>query len=161
MTAERRGVPTTAATCQATSAPTPTATSTRDHRDVVADIPRGSPARPLKLAANASGAGARVRDAPGREPNVFVPTLRPPDGELRGMPATTLDLRDVPPAERHPKIHDAFAELDSGETLRIVNDHEPKPLFYEFQAEVESFDADNYAVERRGVEEYVADLPKR
>jgi len=77
------------------------------------------------------------------------------------MPATTLDLRDVPPAQRHPKIHDAFAALDSGETLRIVNDHEPKPLFYEFQAEVESFDAENYDVERRGVEEFVADLPKR
>jgi len=77
------------------------------------------------------------------------------------MPATTLDLRDVPPAQRHPKIHDAFEELDSGETLRIVNDHEPKPLFYEFQAEVGSFDAENYDVERRGVEEFVADLPKR
>jgi len=77
------------------------------------------------------------------------------------MPATTLDLRDVPPAQRHPKIHDAFEDLDSGETLRIVNDHEPKPLFYEFQAEVESFDAENYDVERCGVEEFVADLPKR
>jgi uncharacterized protein (DUF2249 family) len=77
------------------------------------------------------------------------------------MPATRLDLRDVPPAQRHPKIHDAFAELDSGETLRVVNDHEPKPLFYEFQAEVDEFDAENYAVERRGVEEFVADLPKR
>jgi uncharacterized protein (DUF2249 family) len=77
------------------------------------------------------------------------------------MVATTLDLRDVPPAQRHPKIHDAFRDLDSGETLRIVNDHEPKPLFYEFQAEVESFDAENYAVERRGEAEFVADLPKQ
>jgi len=76
------------------------------------------------------------------------------------MPATTLDLRDVPPPERHPKIHDAFAELESGETLRIVNDHEPKPLFYEFQAEVERFDAENYAVEQRDDNEFVADLPK-
>jgi len=76
------------------------------------------------------------------------------------MPATTLDLRDVPPPERHPKIHDAFTELDSGESLRIVNDHEPKPLFYEFQAEVEDFDAENYAFERRDDEEFVADLPK-
>jgi uncharacterized protein (DUF2249 family) len=77
------------------------------------------------------------------------------------MPATTLDLRDVPPPERHPKIHAAFEALDSGETLRIVNDHEPKPLFYEFQAEVDSFDAKAYAVERRGDEEFVADLPKQ
>lgn len=76
------------------------------------------------------------------------------------MPATTLDLRDVPPPERHPKIHDAFEELESGQALEIVNDHEPKPLFYEFQAEVESFDADNYDVERRGDGEFVATLPK-
>jgi len=77
------------------------------------------------------------------------------------MPATQLDLRDVPPSDRHPKIHSAFEALDSGETLRIVNDHEPKPLFYEFQAEVDSFDAEEYSCEREGVEKYVADLPKK
>ncbi|MUV58246.1 Uncharacterized conserved protein [Halogeometricum rufum] len=77
------------------------------------------------------------------------------------MAATTLDLRDVPPPERHPKIHDAFASLDSGESLELVNDHDPKPLFYEMQAEVESFDADGYEVERRGPTEFVATLPKR
>ena len=72
-----------------------------------------------------------------------------------------LDLRDVPPPERHPKIHDAFEALAPGETLTIVNDHEPKPLFYEFQAEVPEFDAEGYAVERRGVQEFVAELPKK
>ncbi|WP_254272412.1 DUF2249 domain-containing protein [Haloarcula marina] len=76
------------------------------------------------------------------------------------MPATTLDLRETPPTERHPKIHDAFAALESGETLRIVNDHEPKPLFYEFEAEVDDFDAENYDCRREGREKYVADLPK-
>ena len=77
------------------------------------------------------------------------------------MPAETLDLRDVPPAKRHPMIHDAFDALDSGETLRIVNDHEPKPLFYEFAAEVPDFDAENYEVEQLGVHEFVARLPKQ
>lgn len=77
------------------------------------------------------------------------------------MPTTTLDLRDVPPPERHPKIHDAFEGLESGEALQIVNDHEPKPLFYEFQAEVELFDADGYDVEQVGPNEYVATLPKQ
>jgi uncharacterized protein (DUF2249 family) len=76
------------------------------------------------------------------------------------MPATTLDLREVPPPERHPKIHNAFDSLDSGETLRIVNDHEPRPLFYEMKAEVDAFDAENYAVEQRDDDEFVADLPK-
>jgi uncharacterized protein (DUF2249 family) len=76
------------------------------------------------------------------------------------MPETTLDLRDVPPAKRHPKIHDAFADLESGQSLRIVNDHEPKPLFYEFQAEVEAFDAEGYSVDQEGEGKFVADLPK-
>ena len=76
------------------------------------------------------------------------------------MPAETLDLRDVPPPQRHPMIHEAFESLDSGETLRIVNDHEPKPLFYEMRAEVDSFDAEGYSVEQRRGNEFVADFPK-
>lgn len=77
------------------------------------------------------------------------------------MTAAELDVRDVPPAERHPLIHERFEELDSGEALTLVNDHDPKPLFYEFQAEVDAFDAENYAVEKRGDGEFVATLPKR
>ncbi|WP_248897824.1 DUF2249 domain-containing protein [Haloplanus halobius] len=72
-----------------------------------------------------------------------------------------LDLRDVPPSDRHPKIHDAFDALESGEALTIVNDHDPKPLFYEFQAERDAFDADNYRSERQGPNEFVAKLPKQ
>ena len=74
---------------------------------------------------------------------------------------TRLDVRDVPPVNRHPAIHEAFEALDPGETLTIVNDHEPKPLFYEFQAEVEAFDADGYAVEQVADGEFVAEFPKR
>ena len=77
------------------------------------------------------------------------------------MTETVLDLREVPPSERHPQIHDAFDRLEPGETLTIVNDHEPKPLFYELQAEVPAFDAENYSVEQRGETEFVAELPKR
>jgi uncharacterized protein (DUF2249 family) len=77
------------------------------------------------------------------------------------MAARTIDVREIPPAERHPKIHDAFEDLDSGETLELVNDHEPKPLFYELQAEVPEFDADAYEVEKRGPTEFVARFPKK
>lgn len=72
-----------------------------------------------------------------------------------------LDLRDLPPADRHPKIHAAFDDLEAGEALTIVNDHDPKPLFYELKAEVEAFDAEGYDVERRGDREFVATLPKK
>ncbi|MXV64327.1 DUF2249 domain-containing protein [Natronorubrum sp. JWXQ-INN-674] len=73
---------------------------------------------------------------------------------------TRLDVRDIPPVDRHPTIHDAFDDLAPGETLTIVNDHEPKPLFYEFQAEVDQFDADDYEVERVAADEFVARFPK-
>lgn len=76
------------------------------------------------------------------------------------MSTTTLDLRDVPPPERHPKIFDRFADLDSGESLTLINDHEPRPLFYELKAEVDEFDAEGYEVEKRDDQEFVATLPK-
>jgi len=77
------------------------------------------------------------------------------------MSDATIDVREIAPSERHPQIHSRFAELERGETLTIVNDHEPKPLFYEFQAEVESFDADEYEVEQPEPGKFVARFPKR
>lgn len=77
------------------------------------------------------------------------------------MTDVTLDLRELPPPERHPKIMNRFEQLDSGETLTLVNDHEPRPLFYEMRAEVDSFDAEGYTVEQRGEKEFVAELPKK
>ncbi|MBP1986652.1 DUF2249 domain-containing protein [Halolamina salifodinae] len=77
------------------------------------------------------------------------------------MSETTIDVRDVPPSDRHPKIHAEFEALDSGDALVLVNDHEPKPLFYEMQAEVDAFDADGYEVEQRGPNEYRARFPKQ
>ncbi|MFW5918875.1 MAG: DUF2249 domain-containing protein [Halanaeroarchaeum sp.] len=76
------------------------------------------------------------------------------------MAATTLDLREIPPPKRHPAVYDAFDDLEPGETLELINDHDPKPLFYEMQAEVPAFDADGYDVDRRGPQEFVASFPK-
>ncbi|WP_226482984.1 DUF2249 domain-containing protein [Natrinema amylolyticum] len=73
---------------------------------------------------------------------------------------TRLDVRDIPPVNRHPTIHDEFDALEPGESLTIVNDHEPKPLFYEFEAEVDEFDADGYEVEQVAPDEFVATFPK-
>jgi len=66
----------------------------------------------------------------------------------------------MPPAERHDRIHDAFDRLEAGETL-VVNDHDPKPLFYETREEVPAFDAEGYEVERRADDEFRARFPKR
>ncbi len=47
----------------------------------------------------------------------------------------TLDLRPLPAAERHKMIFQKWEALPSGEVLRIINDHDPKPLYYQFEAE--------------------------
>ena len=72
-----------------------------------------------------------------------------------------LDVRSIPPAERHPTIYETFQSMEAGEVLTIINDHEPKPLFYEFQAEVDSFDADGYVVEEVENGKFVAEFPKK
>lgn len=46
-----------------------------------------------------------------------------------------IDVRDMVPRERHPLIFRTFDELGSGESFELINDHDPKPLYYQFQAE--------------------------
>ena len=46
-----------------------------------------------------------------------------------------LDIRPIAPKDRHPLIFDRFEALATGESFVLVNDHDPKPLYYQFQAE--------------------------
>ena len=46
-----------------------------------------------------------------------------------------LDIRTIAPAKRHPLIFDRFDNLSPGEGFILINDHDPKPLYYQFQAE--------------------------
>lgn len=46
-----------------------------------------------------------------------------------------LDVREVAPRIRHPLIFSTFDGLQPGQSFVLVNDHDPKPLFYQFQAE--------------------------
>lgn len=46
-----------------------------------------------------------------------------------------VDVRAIAPARRHPMIFGAFEELRPGQSFVLVNDHDPKPLYYQFQAE--------------------------
>ena len=50
-------------------------------------------------------------------------------------PHATVDVRPIPPRERHPLIFSTFSALPSGAAMELVNDHDPKPLYYQFQAE--------------------------
>lgn len=45
-----------------------------------------------------------------------------------------IDVRTIPPRERHPMIFDILENLASGERLELTNDHDPKPLYYQIQA---------------------------
>jgi uncharacterized protein (DUF2249 family) len=47
----------------------------------------------------------------------------------------TIDVRSMQPRDRHPRIFAAFDALAPAEAILLVNDHDPKPLFYQFQAE--------------------------
>jgi uncharacterized protein (DUF2249 family) len=53
-----------------------------------------------------------------------------------GTPKTIkLDVREIVPRERHPLIFDTFANLEPHQSLLLVNDHDPKPLYYQLMAE--------------------------
>lgn len=47
----------------------------------------------------------------------------------------TIDVRPIMPRERHPLLFQTFDDLAVGESFELVNDHDPKPLYYQFMAE--------------------------
>lgn len=47
----------------------------------------------------------------------------------------TLDVRVIPPREKHPTIFQTFHALNPGESFVLLNDHDPMPLRYQFEAE--------------------------
>jgi len=46
-----------------------------------------------------------------------------------------LDVREMAPKLRHPKIFETFDALEPGASFVLVNDHDPKPLLYQFTFE--------------------------
>ncbi len=47
-----------------------------------------------------------------------------------------LDVRTVEPRHRHPLIFRTFEGLEVGRSMVLVNDHDPKPLYYQMMAEL-------------------------
>lgn len=47
----------------------------------------------------------------------------------------TIDVRSIIPRERHPLLFETFDALAAGESFELINDHDPKPLYYQFMAE--------------------------
>lgn len=46
-----------------------------------------------------------------------------------------VDVRSLVPAQRHQKIFRLVNELAPGTSFILVNDHDPKPLYYQLEAE--------------------------
>lgn len=80
------------------------------------------------------------------------------DGAVQGP--FLLDVRRLDGPDKHPTIHERFAALGPGQALTIVNDHDPKPLFYEMCAEMpDRFDAEAYRSYQADERVWVAVLP--
>ncbi len=45
----------------------------------------------------------------------------------------TLDVRTIPPVERHRQIFDRLAGLAAGDAIVVVNDHDPVPLQFQLE----------------------------
>lgn len=71
----------------------------------------------------------------------------------------TLDVRPIPPRVRHETIFERLDALAPGQTLRLVNDHEPVPLRYQLDATRPG----QYRWEpvERGPEQWVVDITSR
>jgi len=70
-----------------------------------------------------------------RESNKIGYCCFAPEDEKKGEEIVELDLRPIPSFERHEKIFSVWDSLKPGQALRIINDHDPKPLHYQFEAE--------------------------
>ncbi len=46
--------------------------------------------------------------------------------------AARIDVRTIAPRDRHPLIFSTFGKLAPGQALELVNDHDPRPLYYQF-----------------------------
>lgn len=44
----------------------------------------------------------------------------------------TIDVRAILPRDRHPLIFRTFDDLQPGESFELINDHAPRPLYYQF-----------------------------
>ncbi len=47
-------------------------------------------------------------------------------------PTPIIDVRRIAPAQRHPLIFATFDGLEPGSALELVNDHDPVPLYFQF-----------------------------
>lgn len=47
----------------------------------------------------------------------------------------TIDVREYVPKDKRPAILSTFDKLANGETMELINDHDPRPLYDHFNVE--------------------------
>jgi uncharacterized protein (DUF2249 family) len=52
-----------------------------------------------------------------------------------GNYTSTVNATEYPPQIKHKVIFETFDALQSGEAMLLINDHDPKPLFFQFGIE--------------------------
>ncbi len=92
-----------------------------------------------ELAVRATAALHRLVRAATAEPVAVSPKRRSagagPTPDVRTPDVRTLDVRTLAPAQRHETIFATYGALQPGSGFMLLNDHDPKPLRYQFEAE--------------------------
>ena len=47
---------------------------------------------------------------------------------------SVIDVCPIMPRQRHSLIFNTFHKLEPGQGFVLINDHDPKPLYYQFEA---------------------------
>ena len=48
----------------------------------------------------------------------------------------TVDVREIAPRARHPAVFSAFRNLAADDSMELVNDHDPRPLYFQFHEQM-------------------------
>jgi uncharacterized protein (DUF2249 family) len=99
----------------------------------------GQPQPASRLAGRAYAALRRDHPEQAQRINALMHRLTRNTDPIKEHTMTTtdleLDVRTEPPARRHALIFDTYEQLGPGAGFVLVNDHDPKPLYYQFAAE--------------------------
>jgi uncharacterized protein (DUF2249 family) len=116
-----------------------------EHRALAGHVARLDTAtHPTELAAVAAAIRALFGVHVAKENDYLLPVLARGEIDLAALLHDThrliaetreLDVRQEIPARRHELIFATYDALTPGESFVLVNDHDPKPLYYQFAAE--------------------------
>jgi len=89
--------------------------------------------------AKRGGIAAAADGLAGRAPRPFKPAAEVKEHPMaqtgEAAAGGEIDVRSLIPAKRHERIFQLVDQLAPGGSFVLVNDHDPKPLYYQLEAE--------------------------